>query len=353
MKQSEHTDPLLPGRKEQHVNLAVSADVGFRKKTTGFEHFSFEYNALPEIDFADVSTATTFCGKHLCMPLLVTGMTGGYPNAEKINSEISIACAEYGIAMGLGSMRAIIENPALESTFSVVRNVANTIPIIANIGAPQIAFWNKQGVLLQHAQYLVDVVGASMLAVHLNPLQELLQPEGQPQFNGVLEAIEYLCTAHANRQLSVPVMVKEVGAGITASVAQKLIAVGVSIIDVAGAGGTSWAGIEILRSNQPESNLHLWDVGTPTAECIEAVRNIPQILIASGGISSGTDAAKALVLGADIVGVARPIIQAQQLGGISAILKLFSVWELHIKQWMFLTGSSTLQQFKQQQLIKT
>lgn len=327
----------IRSRKRSHVELALTGDVSFKTKTTGLERYTFEYNALPELDLADVDTSVTFVGRPLRFPLVITGMTGGYPEAERINTELAQACSMLGIAMGVGSMRAALEEPSLESSFSCVRAFADSVPIIANIGAVQAVRWNRAGELDRMVKRAVELTAASALAVHINPLQELAQPEGEPEFRGVLQTIEYLI-----RSSEVPLIVKEVGAGLSQGVVDRLRSVGVEIVDVAGAGGTSWAGVEILRHDAPSRVEHLWDVGIPTAECIIQNRDRVPTLIASGGIASGTDIALCIGLGADIVGAARPILQAHHHGGVEEIVKLVSSWETTVRQWMFLTGSATV-----------
>lgn len=331
---------MSASRKQQHVELAVNSDVRFRAKTSGFDAIELPYNALPEIDLADVDTATTFLGKPLAMPLMVTGMTGGYPDAERINALLAEACVDVGVAMGLGSMRSALKADADAASFSVVRPSAAHIPVIANIGAVQLVEEHRAGRLVAALERLVALVDASGLAVHLNPLQELLQPEGEPRFSGVLEAI-----AEAVAASPVPVIVKEVGAGISGSVAQRLADVGVTTIDVAGAGGTSWAGVEILRREEGDRGTAFWDVGLPTAECLQQCRGIVPTLIASGGVTSGTDAAKALALGAHMAGVARPALQAVMREGTDGLVTLLQQWHTDLRRWMFLTGSPTLHRF--------
>ena len=327
----------IQSRKEEHVNLALSGKATFREKSNGFDRYEFVYNALPEIDLADVETQTEFCGMALQSPLLVTGMTGGYPDAERINKGFAEACETCGIAMGVGSMRAALEHRELESTFAVVRDVSNRVPIIANIGAAQAAVWHREGSLHSYVERAVAMTGASALAVHLNPLQELLQPEGEPRFRGVLDAIATLV-----RSEQIAIVVKEVGAGISGDVARRLADVGVTMIDVAGAGGTSWAGVEILRRSDAETVDHLWDVGIPTAECITQCVGIVPTIIASGGISNGTEVAKAVALGARLVGSARPILEAFAADGTKGVVALVRLWELQLRQWMFLTGCQHL-----------
>jgi isopentenyl-diphosphate delta-isomerase len=327
----------IHSRKQEHVELALSGRVTFREVTNGFERYGFEYNALPEIDWSDIDTRTTFCGVPLALPFLVTGMTGGYPDAEAINRDLAEAAAACGIALGVGSMRAVLESTDPDPSYTVLRSYAHRVPIIANIGAVQAAAWHHAGTLGAMIQRAVDLVGATALAIHCNPLQELLQPEGEPRFRGVLDAI-----AAAVDLRIVPIVVKEVGAGIAPSVAHRLASVGVTMIDVAGAGGTSWAGVEILRRTDAERVDHLWDVGIPTAECVVSCSPIVPIVIASGGIVTGTEAAKAIALGASLAGTARPALEARTHGGVDAIIEFFRTWELHLRHWMFLTGCASI-----------
>lgn len=338
----------IASRKEQHVNLSLSGKATFRVKTAGFERYEFEYCALPECDFRDVRVDTTFLGMPLRRPFLVTGMTGGYPDAARINAGIAHACVQSGIAMGVGSMRAALAASAPDPSFTVVREASSEIPIIANLGAAQLAIWHRDGSLLDMVDRAVDMIGARALAVHLNPLQELLQPEGEPEFRGVLDAI-----AHVVASERTTVIVKEVGAGVSGAVAKRLVDVGVTHIDVAGAGGTSWAGIEIMRRSDADQVDHLWDVGIPTAECIRQCRDIVPTVIASGGIANGTDCATALALGAHIVGSARPLLEAFSRGGSDAIVQLVDIWELHLRQWMFLTGCASLDAFRSMSPLNT
>ncbi len=327
-------------RKQDHVDLVASRDVTFRERTTGFEHVELVYNAMPDIDMAQVDTTTPLFGRRLSLPLYASGMTGGYADAERINAMLAEVCCEVGIGMGLGSMRAAVDDSSLAATF---RSVMYHRPplVIGNVGAVQVARWHKQSTLSDNLGRLLDVVELDVLAIHLNPLQELLQPEGEAEFSGVAAAI-----AAAVEQCPLPIVVKEVGAGIGEHVAQRLIACGVNGVDVAGAGGTSWAGVEILRHPRPETVDHLWDVGIPTARCLYECRPhcdaaaIP--MLASGGIVSGPVVAKAIAMGAAACGVARPLLQAVLAGGVEAGVAMMAEWELHLRQWMFLTGSASV-----------
>lgn len=344
-------------RKKEHVEITLAKDVSFRSKSPGFDRYEFQHNALPELNFSEVDTATTFLGKPVRLPLIISSMTGGYGDAERINRQLAEVCAQKGIAMGVGSQRQALENQTFHRTFSVVREVAPEIPIFGNIGAAEVARLKDAS----SVQKLVDLIKADGFAVHLNPLQELLQPEGTPEFRGVLRGIELLC-----RSLGVPIIVKEIGAGISASVAKRLLNVGVSIIDVAGAGGTSWAGVEIIRRSSINGRSKrksarsfadaFWDWGIPTADAVRQVAALkhtaPHLtLIASGGISSGLDAAKAIAFGADLVGSARPLLKALRDGGTKGLLQEIECWEMELRGAMFLTGSRTISELQQQQLV--
>jgi isopentenyl-diphosphate delta-isomerase len=325
-------------RKEEHVQLCTDADVRFRRKTTGLERYDFDYVALPELNFDQLDTSCEFLGKRLTLPLLISSMTGGYDGATAINAALARVCQRRGLALGIGSMRQALESNAHAESFRIARREAPDVPLIANIGGTQLV----QGVGIEQIERLVALIGADAVAVHLNPLQELLQPEGTPRFRGVLDAIAELVS-----NLSVPVIVKEVGAGISGRVAERLVEAGVRIVDVAGAGGTSWAGVELLRSDIADHPLaELWDCGIPTADCIVEVASLrtraPLIVIGSGGIVTGFDAAKAIALGADLVGIARPLLQALQRGGETELERYLDAWELQLRAAMFVTGSPTI-----------
>jgi len=334
-------------RKKQHVRLALTRDVGFRAKGTGLDHLDFEHNALPEIDFSEVDTSTRFLGYQLSCPLLISSMTGGYADALTINRQLAEVCGEMNIALGVGSQRQATERKALHRTFSVIREVAPNIPVIGNLGAAEVARLQD----VASAQKLVDLVRADAFAIHLNPLQELLQPEGNPAFRGVLKGIARLV-----RELSVPVIVKEIGAGISGEVATRLIEAGVRSIDVAGAGGTSWAGIEILRRKRSPSRERFWDWGIPTADALRAVtplkkRSPDLTIIASGGVASGVDAAKCIALGADLVGSARPVLQALLRHRKRGLKTLLQEWVEELRSVMFLTGAKSINELQTKKLV--
>jgi len=353
-------------RKQQHVNMSLTNDVAFRFKSSGFDRWDFLHNALPELNLSDIDPSTVFLGKQIALPFIVSSMTGGYTQAERINRQLAEICAEKKIALGVGSQRQASESTRYHRSFSVVRDTARDIPIFGNIGAAEVSQLRDASPILR----LIDLIQADGFAVHLNPLQELLQPEGNTNFFGVLAGIELLA-----KSLPVPLIVKEVGAGISAGVAQRLIDVGVKIIDIAGAGGTSWAGIEILRRKNAKGkkdcgdgirkkkvkNINaemFWDWGIPTVHALTSVCRLkmesPSLkVIASGGISNGIDCAKSIAFGADFAASALSILQALATGGTQSVLKLVDQWEWELKGAMFLTGSRTIAELQKQTLYSS
>jgi len=334
-------------RKRQHVELVLRRDVGFRAKGTGLESLEFVHNALPEIDLEDVRTTTRFLGIPIALPLIVSSMTGGYREALPINRGLAEVCEAHRIPMGVGSQRQTMEDETYRRTFTIVREVAPSIPIAGNIGAAEVARMTSADA----ARRLVEMLGADGFWVHLNPLQEFLQPEGNPRFKGVLAGITMLV-----RELPVPVMVKEIGAGISADVARRLLDAGVHHIDIAGAGGTSWAGVEILRRKGAGRVAGFWDWGIPTAEALRSVAALKAThgqftLIGSGGIGSGLDVAKVIALGADLAAVARPMLKALRSGGTKGLSAMIETWAEELRAVMFLTGSPDLARLQEAPLV--
>jgi isopentenyl-diphosphate delta-isomerase len=348
-------------RKQQHVNISLTKDVAFRTKSSGFDRLDFLHNALPELNLSDIDSSSVFLGKKIALPFIISSMTGGYAKAERINRQLAEVCAQKNIALGVGSQRQASENDRYHRSFSIVRETALDIPIFGNIGAAEVARLRDASPIMK----LIDLIQADGFAVHLNPLQELLQPEGDTNFSGVLDGIEMLV-----KSLPVPLIVKEIGAGISSDVARRLIDVGVKIIDVAGAGGTSWAGVEILRRRNGERNKTsrdgtrkkgvksskaemFWDWGIPTIDALKSVCRLksdcPSLkVIASGGISNGIDCAKSIALGADFVASAMSMLQALVSGGTEAAIGLINQWEWELKGAMFLTGSRSLADLQKQ-----
>jgi len=302
------SDPIAretQARKADHLKICLEDDVNCREVTTGFDRFRFEHCCLPELDFDDIAIATTFLGKRLAAPLLISSMTGGTDRAKTVNFRLAEAAQRYGIAMGVGSQRVAIENPDLNESFAV-RSIAPDALLFANVGAVQFNF----GYGIDEFRRAVDSIEADALILHLNPLQECVQTRGDRNFANLLDRIAELCDV-----LPVPVIAKEVGNGISGKMAQKLIASGVAAIDVAGAGGTSWAKVESERAIDPIQRRlgeTFADWGIPTADCLQQVRAVSADVptIASGGLRTGLDAAIAIALGADLAGMASPFLKA-------------------------------------------
>jgi isopentenyl-diphosphate delta-isomerase len=291
-------------RKSRHLDICLEDDVASRLDA-GFRAVRLRHEALPEFALADVDCNAAFLHFRLRAPLLISSMTGGTQRAREINRRLAAAAEAAGIALGLGSGRAALENGALADTYAV-REVAPTIPLFANLGAVQLNY----GVTADDAQRLVGLHGADALYLHFNPLQEALQLQGDTNFRDLLPKIARLCEA-----LDVPVFAKGVGSGIAVKTAVRLLEAGVAAIDVAGAGGTSWALVEGRRTGDPARERiaeAFGDWGHATARATAEIRRaLPAVpLIASGGIRNGVEIAKAIGLGADICGVALPFLEA-------------------------------------------
>lgn len=292
-------------RKSDHIRINLQEDVAFKHVSAGFGRYSFTHCALPELDLAEVTTTVRVLGKVLELPLIVASMTGGTDRARTINEGLAAAAQAAGVGLGVGSQRAAIEDPDLVRSYQV-RHVAPDILLLANLGAIQL----NTGYGLDECRRAVDMIEADALILHLNPLQEALQPEGDTCFGGLLAKIEMVC-----RALEVPVVVKEIGLGLSAQVARQLANAGVAALDVAGAGGTSWSQVEMHRA-RTEHQRHVAaafsDWGIPTAESLRQVRGAVQgiDIIASGGIRDGIQIAKAVALGAKACSMAGPFLRA-------------------------------------------
>jgi isopentenyl-diphosphate delta-isomerase len=326
-------------RKEEGIDVPLTEKVDAREATTLLECVHLIHNALPEVDMGDLDLTTDFLGKELLAPIIVDSMTGGAPRAEEINGTLAEVAETMGFAMGVGSQRAGLLSKEMGRTYSIVRKKAPTAFIFANIGGAQLA----KGLTTADAEKLVEMIDADALAVHLNPLQEVVQPEGEPAFKGVLEKIHDLC-----RDISVPVIVKEVGAGLSGEVAVRLERAGAKALNVSGAGGTSWAGVEAIRARlrkmETKARLGtlLWDWGIPTAAALIDVRKAVAVqVVASGGLRNGLEIAKCLSLGADACGIARPMLEHASMG--KEDLEQFAGQLLQeLRAVMFITGSGTV-----------
>lgn len=299
---------IIKQRKKDGIDIPLQKNVQAKTTSTYLEYVKLVHNALPELDYDDIDTSTKFLDKKFAAPIIIDSMTGGTDEATVINGRLGELAEKYGFGMGLGSQRAGLKSEELAATYSIARKNAPNAFLIANIGGAQLA----KGLTIDEARKIVKMIKANALVVHLNPLQELVQPEGEPRYRGVLGKISDLA-----KTIDVPVIVKEVGAGISKEVAIKLEMAGVAAINVAGAGGTSWAGVEKLRAEAVKDDLkrHLgemfWDWGIPTAaSLIEARKAVRIPLIASGGLRNGLEVAKCVALGASIAAMAYPFLRA-------------------------------------------
>ena len=327
-------------RKADHLRICLEEDVQFKTKTNGLNRYRFTHSCLPELDANEIDISTTFLGKNLGAPLLISSMTGGTQQAQEINYRLAEIAQHYRLAMGVGSQRVAVEKPEVVPTFAV-RSLAPDALLFANLGAVQLNYTYG----LEQCLKVVDILEADALILHINPLQEFVQVKGDKNFKDLLSKIETIC-----RQLPVPVIAKEVGNGISGAMATQLINAGVSAIDVAGAGGTSWAKVESERAQtslQRNLGKTFADWGIPTAECVQEIRSLyPDIpLIASGGLRNGLDVAKTMALGADLAGLAWSFLQAASESP-QALHDLVELLKAEITAVLFCTGNATLAELK-------
>lgn len=340
------SDYELIKRKQEHLDLCASDAVAFKEITTGFERYSFLHYALTEVNIDEIDLSFNFFGKDIDLPFYISCMTGGADETVNINLKLARVAKELNIPLGLGSQRYALESDKFNSHFDLIREASGDIPLIGNIGAAQVV---EDGII-ERLSTLIKNSHIHALTVHLNPAQELFQKGGETNFKGLLTAI-----AKVKKELDVPIIVKEVGSGIDEKVADELLWTGVNMIDVAGAGGTSWSGVEILRNGG--NNQHdFWDWGMPTTYCIRKVNSLRTsynfLLTASGGINSGMDVAKSLALGADMTASARKILSALHQNGEPGVVNMISGWFETVKKIMFLTGSQTVEELKMDKIVK-
>ncbi|CAM3317256.1 type 2 isopentenyl-diphosphate Delta-isomerase [Paenibacillus lupini] len=332
-------------RKSEHIRICLQENVAGEGIDTGLESLRFRHNALPEIAFEDILLDTEWLGRRMRTPLLVSSMTGGTSEAGAINRRLAEAAEHRGWAIGLGSMRAAIEQEELAASF-YIRDLAPSVPVIANLGAVQLNY----GFGVEACRRAVDIAEADALVLHLNSMQEVFQPEGNTDFRGLLPKIEEVC-----RALEVPVGIKEVGWGVDADTAAALASVGAAFIDVAGAGGTSWSQVEKYRQNDPMRRLAAeafagW--GIPTAQSIQEVKSrLPHMLVvASGGLQHGVDAAKSIALGADIAGFGRALLPRAAEGetkvSVDQLNEQFERIEFELRAAMFGIGAASVAELK-------
>jgi isopentenyl-diphosphate delta-isomerase len=326
---------MISDRKLEHLLICENYDVEFKDKTTGFEDIELIHNVLPEIDKNDIDLSTSVFGKKLDSPLFITAITGGHPKGKEVNRQLAVAAENNGIALGVGSQRAACEHPELEDTYTVVRENAPDCLLVGNIGAPQ----------LNLAQKAVEILDADILAIHLNPLQESIQPEGDLDARGYTDLI-----AKITDVVDIPVLAKETGCGISAESAKTLVEAGVDFIDVEGAGGTSWAAVETYRAEDRYLGEIFWDWGIPTAiSTVEVTSAVDVPVISSGGIRTGLEAAKAIALGADAVGMALPFLK--NCASQEALNTFINRFNDSLRIAMFLVGANNIEELKQSNLV--
>ncbi len=332
-------------RKKEHLELCLESGVVTDPYGTGLDCYFFLHNALPEVDIAEIDIGTTFLGKHLKAPLMISSMTGGFKLARKVNRNLALAAQHLGLAMGVGSQRVALEERSVSDSFAV-RDLAPDILLLSNLGAVQLNY----GYGIEQCRQAVRMIRADGLILHLNVLQEAVQPEGNRNFKGLTGKIAEVC-----RQLEVPVIAKEVGSGISADVALRLKRAGVKAIDVAGRGGTSWYAVEAKRAAKRGQPVELTfaDWGISTEEALIKVREaVPDLeIVASGGIRSGLDVAKAIALGANIAAVGQPLL-APALESAERVIKFLSRILYEIKVTMLCVGATDIAALRKTPLVR-
>jgi isopentenyl-diphosphate Delta-isomerase len=325
--------PDITSRKNEHLDLTIGADVGFRKSHL-LDCVELMHDALPELSLDDIDTGVQILGKHLCAPIIIAAMTGGSDRARDINLELASIAEEGGYGFGVGSQRAMLVDPLVQDSYSV-RQVAPTCLILGNLGAVQAARLDTRSI-----SGLIHSIGADALCIHLNPAMELVQPEGDRDFRGILMALERI-----NRELAIPVVAKETGCGLSPSVARRLLERGITHVDVSGAGGTSWVAVESERlpTENRSTALTFRDWGIPTAASVAYCASAGMsTIIATGGIVSGLDIAKAVALGAHAAGLARPVLKALHESGRAGAIGYLKCVENELRMAMLLTRSRSI-----------
>lgn len=333
-------------RKQDHIDICLNEEVGFKVKTNGFEKYDFIHYAVSELQTDDVELKTDFFEKEISLPFLISSMTGGTKKAEKINSQLALAASELNIPIGVGSQRQLLENNKHLNSYKIIRKNAPNQPILGNIGASQVVKFKDETSILR----LAEVLQADAMIIHLNLLQELIQDEGEPIFKGFISKLEQI-----TNKLEIPIIVKEIGNGINKETAKLLLNCGVQGIDVAGAGGTSWSAVEYNR-NKYNINKLFREWGLPTSYCIRTIYELKNkfnfLLIGSGGVNNSLDIAKALALGADITASARVILQKVVNEKIEGVVGLIKNWFDDLKKIMILTGSKNISELQAGKLRK-
>ncbi|TXT67418.1 MAG: Isopentenyl-diphosphate delta-isomerase [Promethearchaeota archaeon] len=341
----------ITNRKDEHI-LLVSQEKVESTETTWLEHIRFVHNTMPELDLDAVKFSGKFLGRNISAPIIIGAMTGGTPLTKRINVSLAKAAQKYKIPMMVGSQRVILKRPETKSSFSAVRECAPDVPIVGNIGIAQIATSEN----FDYIHEIIDNIEADAVAIHFNVIQEVIQPEGDKNFAGVLQNI-----AKLKDQIDIPIIIKETGCGISKNTARQLFDIGIEHIDVSGVGGTSWIAVEYYRAkkygevSKKELGKLFWDWGIPTAATILEVQSAvtrPEStkIIGSGGIRSGIDVAKAIRLGANFAALARPFLIVA-LEGESSIETFIEQTIKELQITMLLTGSKTIEELKKAPVV--
>ncbi|MBN1300220.1 MAG: type 2 isopentenyl-diphosphate Delta-isomerase [Melioribacteraceae bacterium] len=339
------TKQEISKRKQDHLEICLSEDVDYRK-TNGFERYDFPHFATTEVVYNEIDISTTFFKRKIDYPFLISSMTGGTGKAKDINYRLALAAKELNIPIGVGSQRLTLEDDKFKDSFDVLKKFSDSIPVLSNIGAAQVAKLKK----LDSIKKITDQINASALIIHLNPLQEIIQKNGEPDFSGLIKNIKRIV-----KKIGIPVIAKEVGAGISAKAAEYLLEAGVKGIDVAGAGGTSWSAVELLRNKRSNDSI-FWNWGLPTSYCIRTVNELRKkynfVLISSGGINSADEIAKSVALGADLTASAKKVLIILNEGGVEGLIEYVKAMFEDVKKIMYLTGCESLKKLKKLILIR-
>lgn len=334
-------------RKIEHIELCLNSEVNFNK-SNGFDKYEFVHCAITTVNLNEISFITNFFDKKINYPLIISSMTGGADKALSINKQLSELANELKIPIGVGSQRQLLESDEYIDSYKILRQVAKDVPIFSNIGISEIINLYKEG-KLSKINKIIDVLEADGLYVHINPAQELFQPEGNKDFTQSIESLKALIDT-----FDIPMFIKEVGNGIEYNSAKKLLDLGVKGIDVSGSGGTNWQLIEMKRSGNLSPEFLEW--GLPTSYCIKSVNKLKKeynfYLVGSGGIKNGIDIAKAFALGADLTAAANTILKSIVNNGIDSSIKMIDNWFNDVKRIMFLTDSKNLNELRNNKLIK-
>ncbi len=337
----------IENRKFEHIIICIEENIEANYKKTGFQDIEFIHRALPEIDFNEIDTSINIFNHQFNSPILINAMTGGHEVSKKINKNLAKLAKEFNISLALGSQRAAIKDPSLEYTYNIARETAPDAFIIGNLGAPQIS--DEYGMF--EINRAIKMIQANAFTIHLNALQECLQSEGDPFYKGVINGLQKI-----KKDIKIPLIVKETGAGIAKEEIMLLKNLEIDAVDISGVGGTSWAAVEYYRSKDkvktlPEITKTFWDWGIPTAVATIEASTIGINLISSGGVRNGLDIAKAIAIGADLVGISLPFLKPAYEDDYNKLKELMEKFIKELKIAMFLTKSKNLNDLKNSNLI--